>query len=189
MPVPTDNPQVMKRTPAEMQVARERRKEVAEKNKEAKQPAAPSQPPTPPLVLVVGDPQRMAKVEAAAKELAGDDPLAVVRLAMFEAGIPASPASTVWEFLQSLQRQFGYRPMPACLATPLPGSLYVICDENHEPLTVGIVAKVKKDKETGETDRSRFFRAATTDREVPLSSVEFFLMHPQGCAPCAQRRA
>lgn len=186
MPVPTDNPKVMKRTPEEMQAAREQRKEVAVANAQARVETA-SEPPIPPLVRVVGDPKRMERIEAAAEALSPSDPLAVVRLAMLEAGIPVPAATTVWEFLAELQRRYGYRPMPACLATPLPGSLYVECDENHEPVRVGIVAKVKKG-EDGETDRSRFFRAATSDRETPLFRVEFFLLHPSGCAPCAQRK-
>lgn len=186
MPLPTENPRVMKRTPEEMAAAREQRKQVAEHNAAATT-ATPPEPPVPPLVRVVGDQKRMAAIEEAAEKLSPSDPLAVVRLAMFEAGIPAPAQTTLWEFLAELQRRFGYRPMPSCLAVPLPGSFYVECDADHNPVTVGIVAKVKKG-ETGETDRTTFFRAATTDREVPLSRVEFFLLHPQGCAPCAQRK-
>lgn len=148
----------------------------------------PPEPPIPPLVLVVGDPVRMKRIEAAADTLSPGDPLAVVRLAMHEAGIPVPPAGALWEFCQELERRYGYRAKPVCLAAPLPGSLYVICDAKHEPVSVGIVAKVKKG-EDGETDRTVFYRAATTEREVQTSSVEFFLLHPQGCTPCAQRKS
>lgn len=187
MPVPTDNPKVMKRTPEEMQSAREQRKETAEANVRAKQEAA-TEPPIPPLVKVVGDPKRMAAIEAAAEALSPGDSLAVVRMAMLEANIPVPTGDSVWKFLAELQRRYGYRPMPACLATPSPGSIYVECDENHEPARAGIVAKVKEGKGDGAVDRSRFYRAATAEREVPLSRVEFFLLHP-GCSTCGNRKA
>lgn len=150
--------------------------------------AALAEPPIPPLVLVVGDPERMKRIEQAAQILYPDDgDLGVVRLALAEAGIPAPPTTDVFEFIRGMER-YGFKREPTAFAEPLPGSLYVECDEGREPVFIGIVAKVRKDKAGGATLRDYFYRAATTKREVQVSTVEFWLLSPAGCAPCAQRK-
>lgn len=152
------------------------------------QAAATGQPPIPPLVLVVGDPARMKRLEEAAKILYPEGgELAVVRLALAEAGVPAPPTTDVFEFIRGLER-YGYKRELTAFAEPLPGSLYVECDGNREPIRVGIVAKVRKDQQTGKTLRDHFYRAATTEREVKVADVSGWLLSPQGCAPCAQRK-
>ncbi len=152
----------------------------------ARQAQEPAPPAIPPLVTVISDPERWKRIEAAAQVMYPDGAaLAVVRLALAEAGIPAPPTNNLLEFVQGMLR-YGFRPVPTCLATPLPGSLFVTCGPDREPTAIGIVAKLHK--QDGETQRDWFVQAASEDRKVSLASVEFFLLAPQSCRPCAERK-
>jgi hypothetical protein len=152
-------------------------------------PATPAtEPPVPPLALVVRDMDRLGRIEQAAAILypnGGD--LAVVRLALAEAGIPAPPTEDVFEFIQGMER-YGYKQKLGAFAEPVPGNLYVILGPDKEPVSVGIVAKLVGDKGTGGIIRDRFYRAATADREVQAAQVDGWLLSPQGCAPCMDRK-
>lgn len=128
---------------------------------------------------------QMKRLEIAAETLSPEEgDLAVVRLALQRVGVPAPETTDLSEFIARLIA-LKFRPVPTCLAEPLPGSLYVECGEDREPIRLGIVAKVRT--EEGKR-RTAFTRAATTERDVELGRVDFWLLAPSACVPCAQRK-
>jgi hypothetical protein len=152
----------------------------------------------PPLLHPALDPERVTALWEEAQRWRPEQPtLALLQLLFEAAGYPLPPGRTPLEVISNLRRM-GWIQISTCLATPIPGALYVVNGPDGEPSLVGIVAKQHTGKGDGSVLRDYFTEAAGLGRlwglgshprgHVQFMEVDLFLFPPGSCQPCIWRQ-